>query len=87
MLIEALLLALVGAIVGVTLAHVCFSGKAISTVASTIGHNPQVVFSLTITAGLVAGSVAFACLIGLVGGVFPAVRAARMPIPAAIRGS
>jgi putative ABC transport system permease protein len=84
-LIEAQLLALAGALIGVVLAHVAFDGHAISTVADTIGHNPQVVFSLTITSGLVASSIALACLVGLVGGAFPAVRAARMPIATALR--
>jgi putative ABC transport system permease protein len=84
-LIEAQLLALAGALIGVALAHVAFDGHAISTVADTIGHSPQVVFSLTITSGLVASSIALACLVGLVGGAFPAVRAARMPIATALR--
>jgi putative ABC transport system permease protein len=84
-LIEALLLALVGAALGVMLAHLAFNGQAISTVADTIGHNPQVVFSLTITARLVALSVALACAVGLLGGMFPALRAARMPIAQGLR--
>ncbi len=84
-LIEAQLLALLGALVGVALAHVCFDGHAISTMGDTVGRNPQVVFSLTITVALVAISVALACLVGLLGGLFPAVRAARMPIAAGLR--
>jgi putative ABC transport system permease protein len=86
-LIEALLLALVGAMAGVALAHLGFNGHVVSTVGDTIGHSPQVVFSLTISPGLVATSIALACLVGLVGGVFPAVRAARMPIAAALRAT
>jgi putative ABC transport system permease protein len=86
-LIEAQVLALIGALVGIVLAYLCFNGHAISTVGDTIGNNPQVVFSLTISAGLVVISVALACLVGLVGSVFPAVRAARMPIAAALRAS
>ena len=84
-LIEAQLLACVGAFVGVLLAQLCFNGHVISTVGDTIGNNPQVVFSLTFTAAMVASSVALACLVGLLGGVFPAVRAARLPIAAALR--
>jgi putative ABC transport system permease protein len=85
LLIEAQLLALVGACAGVALAQIFFDGQTISTVSDTVGHNPQIVFPLSISAGLVAISVAMACLIGLVGGVFPAVRAARMPVAAALR--
>jgi len=42
---------------------------------------------LTISAALVAASVVTACVIGLIGGIFPALRAARMPVAAALRGS
>ena len=87
LLIEAQLLALVGACAGVALAQLFFDGQTISTVSDTVGHNPQIVFSLSISAGLVAISIAMACLIGLVGGIFPAVRAARMPVAAALRGA
>ena len=52
---------------------------------SFIGNNPQVVFSLTFSAGMVARSVALACLVRLLGRVFPAVRAARLPIAATLR--
>jgi putative ABC transport system permease protein len=87
LLIEAQLLAMVGACVGVLLAQVFFDGQSVSTVGDTVGHNPQIVFSLSIGAGIVAASVAMACLIGLVGGIFPAVRAARMPVATALRGA
>lgn len=86
-LIEAQLLALVGALVGAVLAHICINGHLISTVGDTIGNNPQVVFALTISSGLVGISIALACLVGLLGGIFPAVRAARMPIAAALRAA
>ncbi len=86
-LIEAQLLACIGALFGVLVAQLCFNGHVISTVGDTIGNNPQVVFSLTFTATMVASSVALACLVGLLGGVFPAVRAARLPIAAALRAS
>jgi putative ABC transport system permease protein len=86
-LIEAQLLALLGVGIGVALAQMFFAGQTVSTVDSTVGHNPQIVFSLTISAGLVVASVALACLIGLIGGIFPALRAARMPVAAALRGA
>jgi putative ABC transport system permease protein len=86
-LIEAQLLALIGAGLGVVLAQIFFEGQMVSTMGDRIGHNPQIVFSLTISGGLVAVSVAMACLIGLVGGIFPAVRATRRPVAAALRAS
>jgi putative ABC transport system permease protein len=86
-LIEAQLLALIGAGLGVLAAQLFFDGQTISTVGERIGHNPQIVFSLTISGGIVAVSVAMACLIGLVGGIFPAMRATRMPVAAALRAT
>jgi putative ABC transport system permease protein len=86
-LIEAQLLALVGSLAGVSLAHILFSGHVVSTVGATVGNNPQVVFSLTMSAALIGSGIALACLVGLVGGLFPAVRAARMPIAAALRAT
>jgi putative ABC transport system permease protein len=86
-LIEAQLLACIGALAGVLLAYLCFGGQMISTVGDTVGNNPQVVFSLEFTGAIVVRSVALACLVGLVGGLFPALRAARMPIAAALRAT
>jgi putative ABC transport system permease protein len=86
-LIEAQLLATVGALIGAVLAHFCINGHPISTVGDTIGNNPQVVFALTISSGLVGISIALACLVGLLGGIFPAVRAVRMPIAGALRAA
>jgi len=34
---------------------------------------------------LVAIGIAWACVVGLVGGLFPAIRAARLPVAAALR--
>jgi putative ABC transport system permease protein len=86
-LIEAQLLAAIGALLGIALAYVAFNGQMISTVGENFGNNPQVVFSLTINSALAAISLVLACLVGLVGGIFPAVRAARMPIATALRAT
>ena len=86
-LIEAQLLALIGAGIGVGASQLFLEGQTVRTMSDRIGHNPQIVFSLTINGGLVAVSVAMACLIGLVGGIFPAVRATRMQVAAALRAT
>jgi putative ABC transport system permease protein len=86
-LIEAELLACIGALIGVLLAQLCFNGHAMSTVGDTIGNNAQIVFTLTFSPAMVAICVALACLVGLLGGLFPALRAARMPIAAALRAA
>ncbi len=83
--VEALVLALVGAGLGVLLVYAGFNGHTISTVANTVGNDAQVVFSLSITTDLVLIGVALACAVGFLGGLFPAVRAARLPVATALR--
>ena len=83
--VEALMLALVGAALGVLLVYVGFNGRTISTVGDTVGYNPQIIYPLSITADLVLIGVALACAVGFLGGLFPAVRAARLPVATALR--
>ena len=45
------------------------------------------VFRLAVTPTLVALGVGLACTLGFVGGLFPAIRAARLPVAAVLRGS
>jgi len=81
-MLEALLLALIGAAIGSALAWLFFNGNAVSTLG---GNFTQVVFRLTVTPALIALGVAWACCIGLIGGLFPAIRAARLPVATALR--
>jgi putative ABC transport system permease protein len=81
--VEALLLALLGAAVGATLAWVFFNGSSISTLSGT--SPSQMTYALVVTPGLIVLGVASACLIGVIGGLFPAIRAARLPVATAIR--
>ncbi len=76
---EALALAVAGALIGGTVAWAAFDGRA-----HTIGGS---VFNLSVTPGLVALGVGMACVVGLLGGLFPAIRAARMPIVDALRAT
>jgi putative ABC transport system permease protein len=85
-LIEALMLALVGAFFGVAIAYLGFNGHAISTIGGTMGGS-QLVYSLTVNSTLMVMGVLLACSIGILGGVFPAVSAARMPVASALRAS
>ena len=53
---------------------------------STLGSNfTQVVFRLAVSPALVVLGVLWACAIGLLGGLFPAIRAARLPVATALR--
>jgi putative ABC transport system permease protein len=76
-LIEALLLALAGAAIGIALSYAVFDGATMSTLGGARG---QLVFSLSITPSLVTGVAVLACALGLAGGLVPAVRAARSNI-------
>ena len=83
-MIEALVLALLGAAIGATLAWIFFNGNAVSTLG---GNFTQVVFRLTVTPALIVLGVIWACLIGIIGGLFPAIRAARLPVATALRAA
>ncbi|WP_028009342.1 ABC transporter permease [Solimonas flava] len=79
---EALLLALLGGALGAALAWLFFNGNAVSTLGANFS---QVVFRLTVTPGIVVSGLWLALFIGLLGGLFPAVRAARLPVVDALR--
>ncbi len=83
-MIESLLLALLGGVIGAALAWLFFNGHSISTLG---GAFAQVVFQLTVTRALIITGIVWACLIGLLGGFFPALRAARLPVAEALRAA
>jgi putative ABC transport system permease protein len=83
-LAEALLLALIGGAIGAALAWLFFNGHTVSTSASGpgVGH---LIFDLSVSPALIVVGIVWACAIGLIGGLFPAVRAARLPVATALR--
>jgi putative ABC transport system permease protein len=83
-MIEALLLSLLGGVIGAALAWLFFNGHSVSTLG---GAFAQVVFQLTVTRALIITGIVWACVIGLLGGFFPALRAARLPVAAALRAA
>ena len=83
-MIEALLLSLLGGIIGASLAWLFFNGHSVSTLG---GAFAQVVFQLTVTRTLIVTGIIWACVIGLLGGFFPALRAARLPVAEALRAA
>jgi putative ABC transport system permease protein len=83
-MIEALLLSLLGGVIGAALAWLFFNGHTVSTLG---GAFAQVVFQLTVTRALIITGIAWACIIGLLGGFFPALRAARLPVAEALRAA
>jgi len=82
-LLETMLLALAGGILGGALAWLLFNGYSASTMAA--GSVGKLSFELHVTAGVLWQGLKWALAIGFIGGLFPAVRAATMPVTAALR--
>jgi putative ABC transport system permease protein len=81
-LIEALLISFVGGLLG-CLAVLRLNGITTSTINFQTFSN--LAFAFKITPGLLAEGVIFALVMGVLGGLFPAVRAARLPVATALR--
>jgi putative ABC transport system permease protein len=82
-LAEAVLLALAGGAVGAALAFFIFNGYHTSTM--NWQTFSQVAFAFKVTPGLLLAAILGAIPMGLLGGVFPARRAATMPVATALR--
>jgi putative ABC transport system permease protein len=82
-MIESLALALAGGTFGAALAYFVFNGFHAATM--NWQSFSQITFAFAVTPALLAKGIIWATLIGLVGGLLPAVRAARQPIAAALR--
>ncbi|HEY0745297.1 MAG TPA: ABC transporter permease [Steroidobacteraceae bacterium] len=80
---EALLLAIMGGVLGGCIAWLMFNGHAVST---TGGGLTQLSIPFSVDLNLIGIGVFWACIIGMVGASFPAIRAARAPLAAALRG-
>lgn len=81
--VEALLLALIGGAIGALIAWLMFNGHSVDTLGG--GFGGQLIFDLAVTPALVAIGIIWACAIGVVGGLFPAIRAASLPVATALR--
>lgn len=82
-LMEALLLAAAGGALGAVGAWLFFDGYRTSTL--NWDTFSQVTFAFDVTGALMIQGAIFAILLGLLGGLFPALRAARLPVTAALR--
>ena len=83
-MIEALALALIGGLLGGLVAYMLFNGMTVSTLND--GSFSQVAFDFVVDAELIYQGLVWAICLGLIGGLFPAARAARLPIATALRG-
>lgn len=82
-LFESLLLAAVGGAIGAAISWLLFDGFSAATL--NFASFSQVAFSFHVSGSLLIKGVFFALLIGFFGGLFPAVRAARLPVADALR--
>lgn len=83
-ILEALLLALAGGLIGGVVAYLAFDGYRAATM--NWQTFSQVAFAFDVTPRLILWAAIYALFIGLIGGFFPAIRAARLPIAMALRG-
>lgn len=82
-LAESLALGAVGGALGGVAAYLAFNGYQTSTM--NFSTFSQVAFAFQVTPQLLGLGLVYALLMGLVGGLFPAIRAARLPIASALR--
>ena len=83
-MIESLALALLGGLAGGLIVYLLFDGYQASTLNNA--SFSQVVFDFAVTPELLQLGISWALILGAIGGLFPALRAARLPITIALRG-
>jgi putative ABC transport system permease protein len=76
-MVESLLLALLGGVIGAVVTWLLFDGLTASTLGSGF---TQIVFAFAVTPGAMIAGVFLALAVGLLGGLIPAMRAARVPL-------
>ena len=82
-LIESLGLGAIGGTIGAAVAYLAFNGYQTSTM--NFQTFTQVAFAFRVTPALLGMGLCYALVMGLVGGLLPAVRASRLPIASALR--
>lgn len=82
-IVESLAVSLIGGAIGAGIAYLAFNGYEASTL--NWATFSQVTFKFAVTKGLLVQAIIWASVIGIIGGLFPAVRAARLPIASALR--
>jgi putative ABC transport system permease protein len=82
-MLETMLLALIGGVLGGLIAWVIFNGFSASTLAA--GTTGQLTFQLEVAPKVLWTGLKWALAIGFIGGIYPALRAARLPVTTALR--
>ncbi len=82
-LTEATILAVIGGIIGAAIAWAAFDGYQTATM--NFQSFSQIAFSFAVTPALLLQALVYSVAMGLLGGLFPAWRAARLPVVTALR--
>ena len=82
-MLESLLLSVTGGVIGGSLAYLAFNGYQTATL--NFQTFSQVAFSFLVTPALAVQGIVIAVVMGFFGGLFPAIRAARLPVATALR--
>ena len=82
-LVEALLIGLVGGVIGMLIAYFAFNGMRASTM--NFATFSQITFAFTVTPQMLVHGLVYALALGFVGGLLPSLRAARLPITTGLR--
>lgn len=82
-LAEALLIGLAGGIVGMLVSYLAFNGLRASTM--NFSTFSQLTFAFTVTPQLLVQGLVYALILGLIGGLLPSLRAAKLPIATGLR--
>jgi putative ABC transport system permease protein len=83
-LVESMVLALIGGLIGAAIAWALFDNLSVTTLGANF---TQVVFGFKVSGAIVGTGLALALMVGFVGGLLPAIRAARAPVATALRGA
>jgi len=82
-LAEALLIGLVGGLIGMAISYFAFNGLRASTM--NFASFSQITFAFTVTGAVLLQGLIYALALGFIGGLLPSLRAARLPIATGLR--
>jgi putative ABC transport system permease protein len=82
-LIEAVLIGIVGGLIGVAVAYLTLNGMEASTL--NFATFSQITFAFRVTPELLVRGLVYSVALGFFGGLFPAIRAARLPVVTGLR--
>src|SRR6185312_2338469 len=83
-MVEAIMITIVGGLIGALIVYVLFNNVALSTLGQNLA---QVVFSFKVTPSIMLRGLLIAVVIGSIGGLLPSMRSSRLPVTTALRES